>query len=63
VKVRDIINAIQDLNPGDKHCLRAYLIASLTATSSTGIKDLIIKGNIMPNIETYNTLRTSNMVI
>jgi transposase-like protein len=36
VKVRDIIKAIQDLNPGDKHRLRAYLIDSLTASSSTG---------------------------
>jgi hypothetical protein len=26
VKVRDIIKAIQDLNPGDKHRLRACLI-------------------------------------
>lgn len=36
MKVRDIIKAIQALNPGDKHRLRAYLIDSLTASSSTG---------------------------
>ncbi|MFA9558757.1 IS1595 family transposase [Evansella sp. AB-rgal1] len=36
MNVKDIIKAIQELNPGDKHRLRAYLINALTASSSTG---------------------------
>lgn len=36
MNVRDIIKAIHELNPGDKHRLRAFLIDALTASSSTG---------------------------
>lgn len=36
VRATDILKAVQNLNPAEKHRLREYLIDSLTASSSTG---------------------------
>lgn len=35
VRATEILNAIQKLNPAEKHRLREYLIDALTASSST----------------------------
>lgn len=36
VRATDILKAVQNLNPAEKHRLREYLIDTLTASSSTG---------------------------
>lgn len=36
VRATDILKAVQNLNPAEKHHLREYLIDALTASSSTG---------------------------